>query len=121
MTVGAMLAKDLDKRVLVLERAPFIGGRTLSFVGKGRKVVADGLEMDVHEFRKALGHASCLLGKCTPDIETIFEKGLLDGWTFEAGGTLVPSTWSWASSPHGVTTRPSGGRRASTISCSLRR
>jgi len=86
MTVGAMLAKDFGKKVLVLERAPFIGGRTLSFVGKGTKVVADGLEMDVHEFRKALGHASCLLGKCTPDIETIFEKGLLDGWTFEAGG-----------------------------------
>jgi hypothetical protein len=86
MTVGAMLAKDFGKKVLVLERAPFIGGRTLSFVGKGKKVVADGLEMDVHEFRKVLGHASCMLGKCTPDIETIFEKGLLDGWTFEAGG-----------------------------------
>jgi hypothetical protein len=86
MTVGAMLAKDLGKKVLVLERAPFIGGRTLSFVGKGKKVMADGLEMDVHEFRKVLGHASCLLGKCTPDIETIFENGLLDGWTFEAGG-----------------------------------
>ena len=86
MTVAAMLAKDCGKKVLVLEQAPFIGGRTLSFVGKGNKVVADGLEMDVREFRKALGHASCLLGKCTPDIETIFEKGLLDGWTFEAGG-----------------------------------
>jgi hypothetical protein len=86
MTVAAMLAKDCDKRVLVLEQAPFIGGRTLSFVGRGNKVIVDGLEMDVREFRKALGHARCLLGKCTPDIETVFEKGLLDGWTFEAGG-----------------------------------
>ena len=38
MTVAAMLAKDFGKKVLVLEQAPFIGGRTLSFVGKGNKV-----------------------------------------------------------------------------------
>ena len=42
MTTAAMLAKDFGKKVLVLERAPFIGGRTLSYVGKGNKVVADG-------------------------------------------------------------------------------
>lgn len=86
MTSAAMLAKEFGKKVLVLEQAPFIGGRALSYVGKGDKVVADGVEMDVKAFRKSLGHARCLLGKCTPDIETIFEQGLLDGWTFEAGG-----------------------------------
>jgi prolycopene isomerase len=86
MTTAAMLAKDFGKKVLVLERAPFIGGRTLSYVGKGNKVVADGVEMDARAFRKSLPLASCYLGKCTPDIETIFEKELLDGRTFEAGG-----------------------------------
>lgn len=86
MTTAAILAKDFGKKVLVLERAPFIGGRTLSFVGKGNKVVADGVEMDARQFRKSLPLASCYLGKCTPDIETIFEQGLLDGRTFEAGG-----------------------------------
>ncbi|NIQ94270.1 MAG: hypothetical protein GWN87_08740, partial [Desulfuromonadales bacterium] len=53
---------------------------------KGNKVVADGVEMDARQFRKSLPLASCYLGKCTPDIETIFEQGLLDGRTFEAGG-----------------------------------
>ncbi len=86
MTAAAMLAKEFGKKMLVLEQAPFIGGRALSYVGKGNKVVADGIEMDVKAFRKSLGHARCRLGKCTPDIETIFERGLLDGWTFEAGG-----------------------------------
>jgi hypothetical protein len=86
MAAAALLAKDFGKRVIVLEQAPFIGGRTFSVVGKGNKVEVDGIEMGPAEFRKALGHARCMLGKCTPDLETIFEKGLLDGWTFEGGG-----------------------------------
>lgn len=86
MATAALLTKDFGQKVLVLERAPFIGGRTLSFVGKGDKVVADGIEMDARSFRKSLPLASCYLGKCTPDIETIFAQGLLDGRTFEAGG-----------------------------------
>ena len=83
---AALLAKDHGKKVLVLERAPFIGGRTLSYVGKGNKVTADGIEMDVRAFRKSLPYAHCYLGKCDPPIEVIFDKGLLDGRTFEAGG-----------------------------------
>ena len=83
---AALLARDAGERVLVLERAPFIGGRTLSFEGRGNKVVADGIEMDARAFRKALPLAHCYLGKCTPSIEEIFEQGLLDGRTFEAGG-----------------------------------
>lgn len=83
---AALLAKDHGKRVLVLERAPFIGGRTLSYVGKGNKVVADGIEMDAKAFRKSLAYAHCYLGKCDPPIGEIFDRGLLDGRTFEAGG-----------------------------------
>lgn len=83
---AALLAKDFGQRVLVLERAPFIGGRALSYVGQGNKVVADGIEMDAAEFRKSLAFAHCYLGKCTPSIEEIFDRELLDGRTFEAGG-----------------------------------
>ncbi len=83
---AALLAREAGQRVLVLERAPFIGGRTLSYVGKGNKVVADGIEMDAAAFRKSLPLAHCYLGKCAPSIEEIFERGLLDGRTFEAGG-----------------------------------
>jgi len=83
---SALLAKDFSKRVLVVERAPFIGGRAVSFTGKGNKVVVDGLELDATGLKKALGHARTYLSGSEPDIETIFERGLLDGYTFEAGG-----------------------------------
>ena len=86
LAVAALLAKDHGKRVLVAERAPWVGGRTLSYVGKGKVVTADGLEMDARAFRKSLAHAHCYLGKCDPPIEEIFARGLLDGRTFEAGG-----------------------------------
>lgn len=83
---AALLAKDHGQKVLVVERSPWIGGRTLSYVGHGDKVVADGIEMDVAAFRKSLAHASCYLGRTNPDIEEIFDRQLLDGRTFEAGG-----------------------------------
>ena len=86
LAAGAVLSRDFGKKVLVVDRAPFIGGRALSYVGRGDKVIADGIEMDVEAFNKSLGFAMCYLGKCTPDIETIFAEGLLDGRTFEAGG-----------------------------------
>jgi prolycopene isomerase len=86
LATAAMLARDAGQRVLVLERAPFIGGRTLSYVGRGTRVVADGVEMDARAFRKSLPYAHCYLGKCSPGIDEIFERGLLDGRTFEAGG-----------------------------------
>ncbi|MFQ5553989.1 MAG: phytoene desaturase family protein [Acidimicrobiia bacterium] len=86
MATSAILAKDFGKSVLVLERAPFIGGRAVSFVGKGDKVVADGVEMGVREFKKALAHARTFVGTCYPDLETIFAEGMLDGYTIEAGG-----------------------------------
>ncbi len=86
MTAAASLAKDCGQRVVIFERAPFIGGRCLSYVGRGDKVYADGVEMDAQEYKRSLGLAHCYLGKCTPDIETIFEEQLLDGRTFEAGG-----------------------------------
>jgi len=86
MATAALLAKDHGQRVLVLERAPFIGGRALSYVGRGDKVVADGIEMDAAAFRRSLPFAHCYLGRCSPSIEEIFERELLDGRTFEAGG-----------------------------------
>ena len=94
---AALLAKDLGQRVLVLERAPFIGGRTLSYVGRGNQVVADGVEMRAREFRKSLAYAHCYLGRCTPSIGEIFEKGFSTAGrsrpeaTVSSGGTAVGS------------------------------
>lgn len=83
---AALLAKDFGKKVLVLEKNPFIGGRMASFVGKGDKVTIDGLELDLQGFKQAMGQSKAWLGSCKPDIETIFKESLLDGYTFENGG-----------------------------------
>jgi phytoene dehydrogenase-like protein len=84
--VAALLAKDHGKKVLVLEKAPHIGGRVASYVGKGDKVTIDGLELDSRGFRKSLADSRCWVSHCEPDLDTMFNKGLLDGYTFENGG-----------------------------------
>ena len=82
MTAASALAQDCGKKVVVFERAPFVGGRCLSYVGHGNKLVADGVEMDARAFRKSLPLAHCYLSKCTPDIETILDREYLHGRTF---------------------------------------
>jgi monoamine oxidase len=85
---AALLAKDFNKKVLVLEKAPFIGGRLASFVGKGDKVTIDGLTMDANGFKRALAAIGAWVPKCTPDLNTCFEKGLFDGTTLDTGHGL---------------------------------
>ncbi len=84
--VAALLARKFWKKVLVLEKAPHIGGRVASYVGKGDKVTIDGLELDAMGFRKSLADSRCWVSYCEPDVDTMFKKGLLDGYTFENGG-----------------------------------
>ena len=95
--VAALLAKDFGKKVLVLEKAPHIGGRVASYTGKGDKLTIDGLELDARGFRKSLADTRCWVSYCEPDLETMFSKGLLDGWTFENGGHGL--FWGNKSSP----------------------
>ena len=83
---AALLAKDHGKKVLVLEKAPHIGGRVASYTGKGDKVTIDGRELDYRGLMKSLADTRCWATHCEPDLKTIFEKGLLDGYTFENGG-----------------------------------
>ncbi|MCP4114541.1 MAG: NAD(P)/FAD-dependent oxidoreductase [Desulfobacteraceae bacterium] len=83
---AALLAKDHGKSVLVLEKSPFIGGRVASYTGKGDKVVIDGQELDHRGFVKSLTDTRCWVSHCEPDLKTMFQKGLLDGYTFENGG-----------------------------------
>jgi phytoene dehydrogenase-like protein len=84
--VGALLAKDHGKKVLVLEKSPYIGGRVASYTGKGDKVTIDGQELDYRGFMKSLADTRCWVSYCEPDLKTMFEEGRLDGWTFENGG-----------------------------------
>ncbi len=83
---AALLAKDFGKQVLVLEKAPTIGGRVASYVGRGDRVTIEGMELDSRGLRKSLADSRCWVSYCEPDLDTIFKKGMLDGYTFENGG-----------------------------------
>lgn len=90
MGSAALLAKDFNQKVLVVEKSPFIGGRTLSMVGKGDKVTVDGLELDVNGFNLMWAYNStwAFTPKGMPNLEEIFKKGLLDGYTLDSGHGL---------------------------------
>ncbi|MEJ2718819.1 MAG: FAD-dependent oxidoreductase [Deltaproteobacteria bacterium] len=83
---AALLANNFGKEVLVLEKAPHIGGRVASYTGKGDKVTIDGLELDALGLRKSLADSRCWVSYCEPDLETMLKEGRLDGYTFENGG-----------------------------------
>ncbi len=85
---ACILARDFNQKVLVLEKAPFIGGRLASFVGKGDKVCIDGLELDANGFKRALGLVGAWIPKCTPSLESCFKDGLFDGYTIDTGHGL---------------------------------
>ncbi|MBU4053500.1 MAG: FAD-dependent oxidoreductase [Proteobacteria bacterium] len=82
---ASLLAKDFNQKVLVLEKAPFIGGRLASWVGKGDKLYIDGLERDANGFRRDLASIGAWVPRCTPDLKTCFKEGLFDGTTLDTG------------------------------------
>lgn len=78
--VGALLTSMEHKKVLVLERAPQIGGRAISFRGEGIR--------DVKSFNKTLGLAAntWCSERSAPKLPDLISKRLLDGYVIEAGG-----------------------------------
>lgn len=88
---GAILAAKEQMKVLVVEKESFLGGRAVSFSGKGNKVVSFDKEFNSQEFKKALASTYTWIAKSEPELEAIFDKGLLDGYTFE--GACHLSFW----------------------------
>jgi hypothetical protein len=89
--VGAVLAAKEHMRVLVVEKESFLGGRAVSFSGKGNKIVSFDKEFSPQEFKTALASTYTWIAKSEPELEVIFNKGLLDGYTFE--GACHLSFW----------------------------
>ncbi|MBN1663598.1 MAG: FAD-dependent oxidoreductase [Deltaproteobacteria bacterium] len=77
---GALLSRKARKSVLILEAASQIGGRATSFRGEGIK--------DAASFRKTLATSahSWVSDRTEPNLETLIEKKMLNGYALEAGG-----------------------------------
>ena len=86
LSVGTILAAKEHKRVLVVEKEEEVSGRLASFVGRKHAISFLDKELDVQGFEKALRAVYTRVARSKPDLPTMIEQGLLDGYTFEAGG-----------------------------------
>ena len=86
LTVGALLAGEEKQKVLILEKEDYVGGRLLSFMGKGNRLMLQGRALDAKGYAKALASVYAWVTWSEPDLDTMLERGLLDGFSFEAGG-----------------------------------
>lgn len=83
--VGAVLAAKEHKKVLVVEKEEYIGGRLLSFVGKKNSVSLLDKDLDAKGFKKEISSVYARVVRARPDLDTMISQGYLDGYTFEAG------------------------------------
>jgi len=83
--VGAVLTSKEHKKVLVVEKEDYLGGRLLSFVGKKNYIDLLGEKLDADGFKKKVSTVYGRVCRTTPDLDTMINSGLLDGYTFEAG------------------------------------
>jgi phytoene dehydrogenase-like protein len=80
LVTGAILAAKEGMKVIVLEKAPMIGGRTVCF-GKQH-----GSDYSASEVREILGEClSSTIIKSEPDFDRIIEKGILKDFIIEGG------------------------------------
>lgn len=86
LCAGALLSSDEGKKVLILEKEDFIGGRLLSFTADDGKLWLHGKPITVQQFKKAMASVYAWVTRAEPDLETMLSSGVLDGYSFEAGG-----------------------------------
>ena len=86
LTVGALLSCYEKRRVLILEREHYLGGRIVSFMGEEGDLSLQGRKLGVEGFRAVMSSVYAWVSRSEPDLETILSQHLLDGYSFEAGG-----------------------------------
>ncbi|MDH7517434.1 MAG: FAD-dependent oxidoreductase [Candidatus Thermoplasmatota archaeon] len=75
LTAGVLLTKK-GHRVTIFEKEPMIGGRALSFYPSN---------FTLEEYKNLLARFHMNIAFSEPDLETIFEKKMLDGYKLDLG------------------------------------
>lgn len=75
LTAGALLTKQ-GYKVTIFEKEQIVGGRSLSFTGTG---------LTLENYKNFLSNYCMHLPFSEPEIEEIFDKKLLDGYTLDLG------------------------------------
>lgn len=86
LSAAALLAGKEGKRVLVVEKQDYVGGRLVSFAGLGNRLMLNGKGLDARSYQKTLASVYAWVARSQPDLETLFAEKRLDGFSFEAGG-----------------------------------
>lgn len=86
LSAAALLASEEGRKVLVVEKENYVGGRLVSFMGEDKGLKLHGATLDPKEFKKVMASVYAWVSYAEPDLETILGEGLLDGFSFEAGG-----------------------------------
>lgn len=79
LTAGALLTKK-GHRVTIFEKEPRIGGRALTF---------DGSALNLEEYKNLLARFHMNIAFSEPNIETIFNKRMLDNYRLDLGFHII--------------------------------
>ncbi|NIY18600.1 MAG: hypothetical protein GWM98_28965, partial [Nitrospinaceae bacterium] len=63
-----------------------MGGRLVSFTGQGNHLMLHGQPLTAKKFKEILASVYAWVTRAEPDLDIMLSEGLLDGFTFEAGG-----------------------------------
>jgi len=85
---GAILAAKEGKKVLVVEKESFIGGRILSFYGKDNKLWIIDKPYEYKDFTRALASTGTWLAKSEPGFEAVVKKGMFNHCINDGGHGL---------------------------------
>ncbi len=86
LSVGAVLSSEEGRKVLVLEKEDYLGGRLVSFTGLGNHLMLHGRALDARAFKQVMASVYAWVARAEPDLDAMLSEGLLDGFSFEAGG-----------------------------------
>src|SRR5512137_1325635 len=88
LATAAILASKEGKKVLVLEKESFYGGRVLSFYGKENKLWIMDKEYSYKELQRSLGSTGTWITHDTPSFESVVKKGWFNHYINDGGHGL---------------------------------
>jgi prolycopene isomerase len=86
LAAGAILSSEEGRKILILEKEDYLGGRLVSFMGQGNHLMLQGRALDAEAFKRVMASVYAWVERAEPDMDTMLRQGLLDGFSFEAGG-----------------------------------
>lgn len=85
---AAILAVKEGKKVLVLEKESFIGGRIVSFYGKNNQIWINDRPYEFKEFQKAIASTGTWITHDEPGFESLINKGMFNSSICDGGHGL---------------------------------